>query len=92
MMTHPGPVPVTGWGAKYWPVFLVSAAIMFLAPECWGLATDHANTLSDFARWQLGDYRGEPFWQHDWQWFASQVAYLILTGWLWGHIWYAIWG
>jgi hypothetical protein len=80
------------WGAAYWSVALIAATVAFLVPESFALVTSHANTLSDFARWQLNEWPNEPLLRHEWQWWGSQTIYLLSVGWLWGHIWYYIWG
>ncbi len=80
------------WGALYWPIGLVVTALLFFPPETYAFFTGHANTLSDYARWQLNEYPNEPLFAHDWQWWLSQVVYLGAIEWLWGHIWYYIWG
>jgi hypothetical protein len=80
------------WGAIYWPIALTVALVMFTVPETVALVTNHVNTLSDYARWQLNEYAGEPVFVHDWQWFTSQAIFLLLVWWLWGHIWYYVWG
>jgi hypothetical protein len=80
------------WGAWYWTAALLAALALFLPAEIFGLATNPANTLSDFSRWQLAEYPGEPAALHAWPWFASQAAYVLIVMWLWGHIWYYLWG
>ena len=80
------------WGKYYWPVALVVMLLEFGVPEYYAIRTNVYNTLSDFSRWQLAEFPGEPLLSHDWQWFASQALFLVFSVWIIGHIWYYIWG
>lgn len=83
---------VPTWGRYYWPAYLVIASLGFLTAELIGIATNVANTLSDFSRYELGEYPGEPLFAHPWPWWLSLILYCIFTVWITGHIWFDIWG
>ena len=75
------------WGLLYWPLFLVAVSALFAGPELFALFTNHANTLSDFSRYEIGItgrtvHPGVPAW------WISQTAWLLFVVVITGHIWY----
>lgn len=76
------------WGHAYWTVFLLVTSALLIPAELYAVVTRPANTLSDFSWYELGVYPGEKFFAHNAAWFLSQGVFLVLTLWLWAHIWY----
>lgn len=76
------------WGAWYWPTFLALTSGAFLVAEILALATNAANTLSDFAWRELGlPLTGRPP-LHTASWLLSLGAWLTVAFWLTEHIWF----
>jgi len=64
------------WGARFWPIFLLTFAIVGGAAEIFALITNARNTLSFWVWHELGTQRDLPPW--DW----SAATYLIFGLWL----------
>lgn len=79
------------WGPHYWPWYLIGAAIAFLAPEIVALLTNTKNTLTDYSRDSLHVIPGEAFTQHTAAWILTLGVWLLVVGWLTGHIWFDLW-
>ena len=79
------------WGPHYWPWFLSAAALAFLVPEIYALATNAKNTLTDYSRDSLHVLPGQAFTAHTAAWVLTLGAWLLVTGWLTGHIWFDLW-
>lgn len=90
------------WGIHYWPIALivvsVTAALAFFPAELYAVFTNHNNTLSDYARYNLDltTAFGQRTKIHTVAWWATLTAWLFLIGglyvWLTGHIWFVKWG
>lgn len=80
------------WGKWYWTVMLIVASAMFLFPEAYALFTNHANTLSDYARYELGAGTAVHFNAHTIAWYLTLIAWLFVTTWLTYHIWFEVMG
>lgn len=74
------------WGLVYWPIFITSVICAFAGPELAAFFTNHRNTLSDFAWYELG--LSAHYSPHTWFWWVSLVATLAIFGTLVGHIWF----
>lgn len=76
------------WGNTYWPYFLIAVSLLFLVPETYALLTNSLNTLSDYA-WRMLHVptRGQ-HWSHTAAWLLTQGMYVVVSYWLWRHIWY----
>lgn len=73
------------WGLWYWPAFLISVSLAFLAPESVAFFTNHANTLSDYSWLQLSvNSTG----RHIFAWYASLIAWSVFTVVITAHIWF----
>ena len=79
------------WGPHYWPWYLSAAALAFLVPEIYALATNAKNTLTDYSRDSLHVLPGQAFTAHTAAWVLTLGAWLLVTGWLTGHIWFDLW-
>lgn len=77
------------WGRVYWPLALITISAIIAGPELFALATNHANTLSDYARYEL-NVSGR-LTIHTVAWWASLGAWLLAVGTLTPHIWWN-WG
>jgi hypothetical protein len=84
------------WGLNYWPIFLIVStiwlAIGFGIPEGIALA-EHVsghldNTLSQYARVELGVAVSIKGTIHTIAWWCSFVTYMIFTVFIIGHIWF----
>lgn len=90
------------WGDWYWPIALIIASVtvagLFFPAEFYALFTNHNNTLSDFARYELNLQTafGARTKLHTFAWWASLITWLaIVPGfviWFTGHIWWDTWG
>ena len=77
------------WGNVYWPIFLIAVSVLFLVPEILALATNAANTLSDYARHELGvPVNSTKPVLHTAAWLLSLGAWLVGVFWLTKHIWF----
>jgi len=76
------------WGLEYWPVFLVVVSSLFLGPEAFAFFTNHENTLSDFAWYELGV--SGTYGSHSWAWWFSLIAVVVFLAVLIGHIWFKV--
>lgn len=77
------------WGRYYWPIALIIISVMISFPEVFALATNHANTLSDYARYELNV--STRLTAHTLAWWASLITWLLAIGTLTPHIWWN-WG
>jgi hypothetical protein len=77
------------WGPDYWPWVLIAVSITIGVPEIYAIATNTANTLSWYSWHELHVTPGQPFSRHTAAWLLSQGLFLLMTFWLWLHIWYA---
>lgn len=79
------------WGMWYWPRYLIAVAVFLLGPELYALATNHANTLSDYAWSQLhvGLAFG-PASVHSIAWWASLIIWILTVIALSAHIWWRV--
>jgi hypothetical protein len=82
---------VATWGPHYWPWFLIAVALAFLIPEIYALITNDANTLTDYSRVSLNVTSGQGFTAHTAAWILTLGMWLVVTGWLTGHIWFDLW-
>jgi hypothetical protein len=78
------------WGKVYWPTYLILLATLFAIPELIALATNYANTLSDYAHLELNVTtatvaRGI----HTVAWYVSLVGWLVFVVIITWHIWWA---
>lgn len=90
------------WGHWYWPVALIIAAVtaggLFFPAEFYALFTNHQNTLSDFARYELDlqSALGHRTGYHTLAWWSTFIVWLgigiPMFVWLTGHIWFDTWG
>lgn len=77
------------WGLWYWPAFLITSSLAFLIAEIIALATNVANTLSDYAWLEMGllPLTGKnPV--HTAGWFLSLGVTITVMAWLIEHIWF----
>ena len=76
------------WGKWYWPIFLILVVMEFMPAEIYAIATNTANTLSDYSWHELGvpAQEGVPF-VHNAAWFLTLGTYLVVSTWLAWHIW-----
>ena len=65
-----------GWGARFWPIFLLSAAVVGVGAEIVALVTDARNTLSFWVWNELNVQRNTL----PWDWSATQ--FLIFGLWI----------
>lgn len=88
------------WGLKYWPVFLIiTAAWLLLAfgiPETIALlahtSTHLDNTLSNYARTELGVSVAVQRTVHTIAWWVSFVMWMVFVVWITAHIWFVQFG
>lgn len=79
------------WGRIYWSVALVVVSVMFLVPEVYALFTNMANTLSEYARSEIGlTYRPNFAVHHGWAWIFSLCAWWVFVGIITWHIWFNV--
>ena len=76
------------WGPDYWPWLLIAVSLAVLGPEIYALLTNTANTLSWYSWHELQITPHEAFKRHNAAWRLSQGTFLVVTFWLWLHIWY----
>jgi hypothetical protein len=74
------------WGLLYWPAFIYTVTILWGVPEAYAFFTNHRNTLSDFAWYELG-IKGS-YGPHSVSWWASLILVLAIGATLIGHIWF----
>ena len=79
-----GKVPT--WGLIYWPIFMSVVIGGFLSGELPALFTNHGNTLSYFAQYELGS--GGKYTPHNVFWWISLIGFSLITAVLIGHIWF----
>jgi hypothetical protein len=88
------------WGLTYWPYFLIVSAVWlalgFGIPEAIALAS-HAsshldNTLSQYARTDLGVSVAVQTTVHTVAWWCSFVVWMVFVVFITGHIWFAQFG
>lgn len=79
------------WGRVYWSVALSIAAIAFLIPEVIAIFTNMGNTLSEYARSELGLTYG-PHMQvhHTITWTLTLIAWWVFVGVITWHIWFNV--
>lgn len=77
------------WGRYYWPFYLLLAAALFGIPELVALFTNHYNTLSDYARFELNV--SPHITVHTLAWWASLAAWCLFVVVITAHIWWN-WG
>lgn len=75
------------WGHTYWPLFILAVSAAFGIPELYALATNPANTLSDYSWGELHVGRSYPP-LHTVAWFASLVIWLVFVVVITWHIWW----
>lgn len=80
------------WGAYYWPYFLILVSVEFGVPELVALATNVANTLSDYARLQLHVGTAFSGTVHTVAWWCSLAAWLLFVVVITDHIWWVRFG
>lgn len=86
------------WGNWYWPLALITMAIvaagLFFPAEITAIVTNKNNTLSDFARYELGvrTALGQTVTLHTWAWWVSFLVWDGFVIWITGHIWFVQWG
>jgi hypothetical protein len=76
------------WGLHYWPGYLTVASLFFLVPELFALATNPANTLSDYCWHELDVTRALEFTMHSVAWYASLAAWIVFVLVITLHIWF----
>ena len=76
------------WGNWYWPVGLIAASVAFVVPELYALATNSANTLSDYCWRELHVTRALEISGHGAAWWCSFIAWLLFVAVITLHIWY----
>lgn len=79
------------WGKEYWSYFLIIVSTGFLVPEVFALITNVRNTLSDYARFELGADPNQVFTHHNAAWALSLVVYIVVSAELVRHIWFGKW-
>lgn len=82
------------WGRYYWPIVLISGSSLIGClvgiPELIALATNPANTLSDYAHFELNVTTGTVAnGIHTVAWWASLVIWLLFVVIITWHIWWA---
>jgi hypothetical protein len=78
------------WGRLYWPYFLVLASLLFAVPEIIALATNRANTLSDYAHHELNvTVATVANGVHTLAWYVSLAGWLLFVVLITWHIWWA---
>lgn len=80
---------MVSWGKYYWPYFLILASGLFGIPELIALFTNHWNTLSDYARYELNVSPAVTV--HTLAWYLSLAAWLLFVVVITMHIWWN-WG
>lgn len=86
------------WGHWYWPTALLITAIvaggLFFPAETYAFFTNHNNTLSDFARYELNLQTafGAQTRLHTIAWWTTIVVWVGFAVWITGHIWFDTWG
>lgn len=88
------------WGHWYWPVFLIVASVViivgFVPAEIIALLSEvrnHTdNTLSYYARTELGVSVAVQNTVHTVAWWASFVLYLLFNAFIIPHIWFVQFG
>lgn len=76
------------WGRQLWPVVLIIVSLLIIVPETWALLTNWSNTLSDYARYELGINTFQvPLDKHTAAWFLTLILWSMFAGWLTYHIW-----
>jgi hypothetical protein len=88
------------WGLTYWPIFLIISsawiACAFGIPETIALlqGTSHHldNTLSQYARVDLGVAVAVKTTVHTIAWWCSFVAWMVFVVFITAHIWFAQFG
>jgi hypothetical protein len=86
---------VITWGKWYWEDFLIATGaylgVFFGIPEIIALFTNVRNTLSDFARYELGADTSQVFTTHNAAWFISLIVFVSVVTELTAHIWFGTW-
>lgn len=77
------------WGRYYWPYFLILGSALFGIPELIALFTNNANTLSDYARYELNV--APHITVHTLAWYVSLCAWVLFFVVITAHIWWN-WG
>jgi len=86
------------WGLWYWPTVLIIVAVVagaaFFPAEAYALATNHGNTLSDYARYELDltTAFGQSTRLHTVAWWITFLVWSGFIVWITGHIWFVQWG
>ena len=80
---------VMTWGREYWTWFLLTVSAGFGVPELIALATNPANTLSDYSRSEMGltVVAGQPV-HHTLAWAGSLIAWWLFVGVITWHLWF----
>lgn len=79
---------VATWGNFFWPYWIIVTSVTFLGPEIYALITNFRNTLSDYARYELGVTVGvNNHGIHSIAWWASLLVWLVFIAWITPHIW-----
>lgn len=77
------------WGFWYWPRFLIAVSVLFLGPELYAVATNSANTLSDYSWTELGIGNAVQFRHvHTAAWWLSLAAWVLFVVVITAHIWW----
>ena len=84
-LTLPGQGMGITWGLRYWSIALIVAALAFLGPELYALATNYHNTLSDYARHELN--LDAHLTYHTVAWWLTLVAWGVFVVVITLHIW-----
>lgn len=86
------------WGLWYWPIALITVSVvaagLFFPAEIYALMTNHNNTLSDFARYELDVTTavGKRTPLHTVAWWVSFLVWDGFVIWITGHVWFVQWG
>jgi hypothetical protein len=76
------------WGNVYWPVYLIAASVAFGGPELYAVATNSANTLSEYSWTELG-VGSIPV--HNIAWWLSLAVWWTFVLAITAHIWWRGW-
>ena len=78
------------WGREYWTWFLTNVSLQFIIAELIAIVSgNYANTLSEYARSELGLVLipNQPL-HHTIAWVLSLVAWWLFVGVITWHIWF----
>lgn len=79
------------WGRVYWSAYLVVLSVLFLGPEIFAMFTNMGNTLSEYARSEIGlTYLPHMQVHHTWAWALSLIGWWVFVGVITWHIWFNV--